>query len=70
VGAKIEIYNIINEIVAEGYGVVMVSSEMAEVIGMCDRVAVMRNGRITGILDKDELTEQNLIKYSMEAAQP
>jgi ribose transport system ATP-binding protein len=70
VGAKIEIYNIINEIVAEGYGVVMVSSEMAEVIGMCDRVAVMRNGRITGILNKDELTEQNLIKYSMEAIQP
>ena len=66
VGAKIEIYNIINEIVAEGYGVVMVSSEMPEIIGMCDRVAVMRNGRITGELNRDELTELNLIKYSME----
>lgn len=66
VGAKIEIYKIINEIVAEGYGVVMVSSEMPEIIGMCDRVAVMRNGRITGELDRDELTELNLIKYSME----
>ncbi|MDR0878324.1 MAG: sugar ABC transporter ATP-binding protein [Treponema sp.] len=66
VGAKVEIYNIINEIVTEGYGVVMVSSEMPEIIGMCDRVAVMRNGRITGVLNKDELTEQNLIKYSME----
>jgi len=66
VGAKIEIYKIINEIVAEGYGVVMVSSEMPEIIGMCDRVAVMRNGRVTGELDRDELTELNLIKYSME----
>ena len=66
VGAKVEIYKIINEIVAEGYGVVMISSEMPEVIGMCDRVAVMRNGRITGELDREELTEVNLIKYSME----
>jgi ribose transport system ATP-binding protein len=68
VGAKIEIYKIINEIVAEGYGVVMVSSEMPEIIGMCDRVAVMRNGRITGELNRDELTEINLIKYSMEVS--
>ena len=66
VGAKVEIYKIINEIVSEGYGVVMVSSEMPEIIGMCDRVAVMRNGRITGELNRDELTELNLIKYSME----
>ena len=66
VGAKIEIYKIINGLVAEGYGVVMVSSEMPEIIGMCDRVAVMRNGRITGELSRGELTELNLIKYSME----
>jgi len=66
VGAKIEIYKIINAIVAEGYGVVMISSELSEIIGMCDRVAVMRDGRITGELNRDELTELNLIKYSME----
>ena len=68
VGAKIEIYKIINQLVSEGYGVVMVSSEMPEIIGMCDRVAVMRNGRITGELSRDELTELNLIKYSMEVS--
>jgi ribose transport system ATP-binding protein len=68
VGAKIEIYKIINEIVAEGYGVVMVSSEIPEIIGMCDRVAVMRNGRVTGELNRNELTEINLIKYSMEVS--
>ncbi|MCL2492942.1 MAG: sugar ABC transporter ATP-binding protein [Clostridiales bacterium] len=66
VGAKIEIYKIINELAAEGYAIVMVSSEMPEIIGMCDRACVMRGGRITGELSRDELTEQNLINLSME----
>lgn len=65
VGAKIEIYKIINELVAQNYAVIMISSEMMEVIGMCDRVIVMRNGSIAGELQKNELTEQNLINYSM-----
>lgn len=65
VGAKIEIYKIINELVAQKYAVIMISSEMMEVIGMCDRVVVMRNGSVAGELQKHELTEQNLINYSM-----
>ncbi len=65
VGAKIEIYKIINELVAQNYAVIMISSEMMEVIGMCDRVMVMRNGSMVGELQKSELTEQNLINYSM-----
>jgi ribose transport system ATP-binding protein len=65
VGAKIEIYKIINELVAQNYAVIMISSEMMEVIGMCDRVVVMRGGCVAGELQKDELTEQNLINYSM-----
>jgi len=65
VGAKIEIYKIINSLVAQNYAVIMISSEMMEVIGMCDRVVVMRNGGIAGELQKGELTEQNLINYSM-----
>lgn len=65
VGAKIEIYKIINELVAQNYAVIMISSEMMEIIGMCDRAIVMRNGGIAGELTKDELTEQNLINYSM-----
>ena len=65
VGAKTEIYKIINELVDEGYAIIMVSSEMPEVIGMCDRVAVMRNGEITGILEKNEINEENLINLSM-----
>jgi ribose transport system ATP-binding protein len=65
VGAKIEIYKIINELVAQNYAVIMISSEMMEIIGMCDRVIVVRNGSVAGELQKEELTEQNLINYSM-----
>ena len=65
VGAKIEIFNLINEMVAQNYAVVIVSSEMAEIIGMCDRAVVVREGETVGVLQKGEITEQNLINYSM-----
>lgn len=65
VGAKIEIYKIINSLAAEGNAVIMISSEMPEVIGMCDRVAVMRGGRIIGELSKKEICEENLISFAM-----
>lgn len=65
VGAKIEIYKIINDLAAQGNAVVMISSEMPEIIGMCDRVAIMRGGEIVGELNKEEITEQNLIEFSM-----
>ncbi len=65
VGAKIEIYNIINHLAEEGKAIVMISSEMAEIIGMCDRSLVMREGVVMGELSRDELTEENLIKLSM-----
>ncbi len=65
VGSKIEIFKIINSLVAQNYAVLLISSEMAEVIGMCDRVVVMREGVTVGELQKSELSEQNLIKLSM-----
>ena len=65
VGAKIEIYNIINKLAEEGVAIIMISSEMPEIIGMCDRVIVMRQGMITGEVDKESLSEQELINYSM-----
>ena len=67
VGAKIEIYKIINELAESGVAVVMVSSEMPEIIGMCDRALVLRLGRVVGEVSKDELTENNLIKLAMGA---
>jgi ribose transport system ATP-binding protein len=65
VGAKVEIYKIINELAAQGIGIIIVSSEMPEIIGMSDRVIVMRNGAIAGELDKNEINEINLIKLAM-----
>jgi len=65
VGAKTEIYNIINQLAESGVAVILISSEMTEIIGMSDRVIVMRQGRISGELDKSEMTEDNLIKLSM-----
>ncbi len=65
VGAKVEIYRIINSMVEAGKAVIVISSEMLEIIGLCDRAIVMRNGKISGILSKNELSEENLIKLSM-----
>jgi ribose transport system ATP-binding protein len=65
VGAKIEIYKIINALVEQQYAVIMISSEMMEIIGMCDRAVVMRGGCVAGELMKEQLTEENLINYSM-----
>ena len=65
VGAKIEIFKIINELVSRKYAVVMISSEMTEIIGMCDRAVVIREGRSVGELMKHELSELNIIEYAM-----
>jgi ribose transport system ATP-binding protein len=65
VGAKLEIYKIINQLAERGVAVIIVSSEMPEVIGMCDRVYVMRQGLIAGELQKEELNEEVLIKLAM-----
>jgi ribose transport system ATP-binding protein len=65
VGAKVEIYNLINELAAAGLAIIVISSEMMEVIGICDRVLVMRQGRIQGILEKEELTEENIMTLAI-----
>ena len=65
VGAKVEIFNIINELVGQGYAVVMISSEMTEIIGMCDRAVIIREGYSVGELPREELSEINLIRYAM-----
>lgn len=66
VGAKVEIYKIINQLAEEGAAIIMISSEMPEIIGMSDRVIVMREGTVMGEIDrKEEINEENLIKLSM-----
>ncbi|WP_194841498.1 sugar ABC transporter ATP-binding protein [Sporosarcina obsidiansis] len=65
VGAKTEIYKIINKLSEQGVGIIIISSEMAEIIGTCDRVIVMREGEIAGELPKDQMSENNMIKLAM-----
>ena len=65
VGAKAEIYKNINKLAESGMAIIMISSEMEEIINMCDRVMIMRQGKIVGELEKNEMTENNLIKLSM-----
>lgn len=61
VGSKSEIYRLIRELADGGMGVIMVSSEMEEIMGLSDRVLVMHEGRCTGILDSTEISEQNIM---------
>jgi len=65
VGAKQEIYQLINQLSAEGLAIVMVSSEMAEVMGMCDRILVMKEGEIRGELGREEFSEENILRLSI-----
>jgi len=61
VGAKFEIYSIMNELAAQGRGVVMISSEMPELLGMCDRIYVMNEGRIMGELSRTEASQERIM---------
>lgn len=65
VGAKREIYALINLLAEQGNAIIMVSSEMTEIIGMCDRALIMRNGQIVAELGRNELNEHNFINHSM-----
>jgi putative multiple sugar transport system ATP-binding protein len=63
VGAKFEIYGIMNELVAQGRGVVMISSEMPELLGMCDRIYVMNEGRLVGELAASEASQERIMAH-------
>ena len=65
VGAKFAIYEIMNDLAAQGYGIILISSDMPEVIGMSDRIIVMREGRITGRLDRTQVTQEAILEASM-----
>ncbi|KQV66401.1 sugar ABC transporter ATP-binding protein [Rhizobium sp. Root1220] len=64
VGTKQQIYHFISALARDGRAIVVVSSEMPEVIGLCTRVAVMREGRIVGVLEGDEISEQEIMRYA------
>ena len=62
VGAKYEIYTIINALAKAGKAIILISSEMPEIIGMCDRVYVINKGRIVGELQKEEISQEKIMK--------
>jgi ribose transport system ATP-binding protein len=64
VGAKFAIYQIMDELAAQGIGVVLISSELPEILGMTDRVAVFHAGRITGILDTRSTDQEEIMRYA------
>jgi ribose transport system ATP-binding protein len=64
VGAKSEIYTLIRKLAGEGVSVIAISSEMEEVLGISDRIAVMHEGKITGILDRDQFSEEAVMRLA------
>ena len=64
VGAKFEIYKLMTDIVKEGKTIIMVSSELPELIGMCDRIYIMCQGRITGCLNKNEFSQERIMMHA------
>ena len=67
VGAKLEIYEIINQLTAQGKAVLLVSSELPELIGMSDRILMLREGRIGGEFRREEATQEKLMQAAMSA---
>ncbi|WP_443672894.1 ATP-binding cassette domain-containing protein, partial [Gemmiger sp.] len=66
VGAKVEVYNLINKLVADGIGVIMISSDLPEVLGMSDRIVVMHEGKVTGELLRNEATQEKIMKLATQ----
>lgn len=65
VGAKAEIYKMITDLARQGIGVILISSELPEIIGLCDRILVMRDGRISGELSRAEATEEKVLSFAL-----
>ena len=65
VGAKYEIYKLMRELAAEGKAIIMVSSELSEIIGMSDRIVIMNEGRITGELVNENISQEDIMKLAV-----
>ena len=68
VGAKYEIYQLIIELAESGKGIVMVSSEMTELIGICDRIIVMSGGKVAGEINRGEVTQEKIMQLAAKFA--
>src|SRR5262249_21992863 len=65
VGSKSEIHRLIVDLAAKGLAILMISSELPEILGMSDRIAVMHEGTITGVLDRAEATQQKILSLAL-----
>ena len=65
VGAKVEIYNLINDLSHKGVAIIVISSETSELMGICNRILVMRKGQIQGELTKKEYSEEAILRLSI-----
>jgi ribose transport system ATP-binding protein len=68
VGAKVEIYGLINDLARNDIAVIMISSELPELIGICDRIAVMHEGKLAGTLERDAFSEENIMRIAVGQA--
>jgi len=68
IGAKVQIYHLIRKLASEGIGVIMISSELPEVIGLCDRVAVMCEGSLCAICEGEDINENSIIRHAYHHA--
>lgn len=68
VGAKSQIYEIMSELAEKGYAIILISSEMPEVLAMSDRIAIMHEGSLVKILNRDEATQEKMLAYAMNSA--
>ena len=68
VGAKYEIYNVIGDLAKSGKSVIMVSSEMPELLGVCDRILVMSGGRLSGEVDAKTATQEEIMTLATKFA--
>jgi len=66
VGAKAEIYRLVEKLAADGVAILMISSELPEILGLADRVAIMRGGRLVANLDRAEATQERILEFALE----
>ena len=68
VGAKSEIYKLMTQLGEEGKSIIMISSDMPELLGMCDRIVVISEGRQTGIVDKEDFSQETILSLASISA--
>ena len=68
VGGKIEVYRLMGELLSRGAAIVMISSELPEILGLSDRILVLRDGRICGEFDRADATEENILNCALRGA--